>query len=187
VGAQAGAALRVLMGAVLLLTGVMVGTKAYMDRRVAVAARIAPPKRPPGSKRRGRCRGPALTCSPPLRQGGFGEGPGLGRCLPSWRRHAKWALICSHLQCAPCSGGAAAATAHACAAGRGARHRASHRPRTRTWQGRARQAAPVAGPAAPAPAGETRGRDPATAGMTSRAVVRGGQTIYHLMAGRHRA
>ncbi|KAK9832801.1 hypothetical protein WJX81_002274 [Elliptochloris bilobata] len=50
---QAGAALRVLMGAVLVLTGVMVATKAYMDRRVAVAARIAPPKAAPGSKRRG--------------------------------------------------------------------------------------------------------------------------------------
>jgi len=96
--AQAGAALRVLMGAVLLLTGVMVGTKMYMDRRVAVAARIAPPKRPPGSKRRGRCRGPALTCSTPLRQGGIGEGPGVAMCLPCWWPHARWARICFHLQ-----------------------------------------------------------------------------------------
>ena len=52
--AQAGTALRVLMGAVLLLTGVMVATKAYMDRRVAVAARVPAPKAKPGGKRRGR-------------------------------------------------------------------------------------------------------------------------------------
>ena len=43
------------MGAVLLLTGVMVATKVYMDRRVAVAARVVPPKAAPGGKRRGRC------------------------------------------------------------------------------------------------------------------------------------
>ena len=62
VSAQAGAALQVLMGAVLLLTGVMVATKVYMDRRVAVAARVALPKAAPGGKRRGRCCPRCLPC-----------------------------------------------------------------------------------------------------------------------------
>ena len=65
-GAQAGTALQVLMGAVLLLTGVMVATKVYMDRRVAVAARVAPPKAAPGGKRRGRCY---PRCPPCLHSG----------------------------------------------------------------------------------------------------------------------
>jgi len=96
--AQAGAALRVLMGAVLLLTGVMVGTKMYMDRRVAVAARIAPPKRPPGSKRRGRCQGPALTCMHPPKQGSIGKVRAWRDACPVGAAMLSEARICSHLQ-----------------------------------------------------------------------------------------